>query len=446
MDTLLFTLNLCVLLVVADYAHGTRNVAIGKTASMSSNHREYKWLAQTAVDGNVGNNSMLSDTCFHTTKEYQPWWRVDLHQDYYITSVVVYNRLDCCANQARKIKLTIGKSLDSMSQAGHLDGGFTTTHTFTVDPPLVGRFVQLQLYGITEFFHLCEVEVMAYPSGTYNVATGKTASQSSNFSTLKYHASTAVDGYAGDNRFASDSFFSTTKEYQPWWRVDLHQDYYITSVVVYNRLDCCANRARNIKLTIGKTLDSMSQAGYLDVLFTTPHTFTIDPPLVGRFVQLQLKGITEIFHLCEVEVMAYPSGTYNVAFGKTASQSSNYNTSKYNATTAVDGNVGDNAFASDSCFCTAKEYQPWWRVDLHQNYYITSVVMHYQLDCCGNQARNIKLTIGKSLDSMSQAGYLDGGFTTHTFTIDPPLVGRFVQLQLKGITEFFHLCEVEVMA
>ncbi|XP_052803439.1 fucolectin-2-like isoform X3 [Mya arenaria] len=164
MDTLLFTLNLCVLLVVADYAHGTRNVAIGKTASMSSNHREYKWLAQTAVDGNVGNNSMLSDTCFHTTKEYQPWWRVDLHQDYYITSVVVYNRLDCCANQARKIKLTIGKSLDSMSQAGHLDGGFTTTHTFTVDPPLVGRFVQLQLYGITEFFHLCEVEVMAYPS------------------------------------------------------------------------------------------------------------------------------------------------------------------------------------------------------------------------------------------------------------------------------------------
>ncbi|WAR05526.1 FUCL6-like protein, partial [Mya arenaria] len=262
----------------------------------------------------------------------------------------------------------------------------------------------------------------------------------------KWLAQTAVDGDVGNNSMLSDTCFHTTKEYQPWWRVDLHQDYYITSVVVYNRLDCCENQARNIKLTIGKSLDSMSQTGHLDGEFTTTHTLTVDPPLVGRFVQLQLKGITEFFHLCEVEVMAYPSGTYNVAFGKTASQSSNYNTSKYNATTAVDGNVGDNAFASDSCFCTAKEYQPWWRVDLHRNYYITSVVMHYQLDCCANQARNIKLTIGKSLDSMSQAGYLDGGFTTHTFTIDPPLVGRFVQLQLKGITEFFHLCEVEVMA
>ncbi|XP_052806764.1 uncharacterized protein LOC128236014 isoform X2 [Mya arenaria] len=306
MDTLLFTLNLCVLLVVAVYAHGTRNVAIVKTASMSSNHREDKWLAQTAVDGDVGNNSMLSDTCFHTTKEYQPWWRVDLHQDYYITSVVVYNRLDCCENQARNIKLTIGKSLDSMSQTGHLDGEFTTTHTLTVDPPLVGRFVQLQLKGITEFFHLCEVEVMAYPSGTYNVAFGKTASQSSNYNTSKYNATTAVDGNVGDNAFASDSCFCTAKEYQPWWRVDLHRNYYITSVVMHYQLDCCANQARNIKLTIGKSLDSMSQAGYLDGGFTT-HTFTIDPPLVGRFVQLQLKGITEFFHLCEVEVMAYPS-------------------------------------------------------------------------------------------------------------------------------------------
>ncbi|WAR05926.1 FUCL1-like protein, partial [Mya arenaria] len=201
----------------------TYNVAFGKTASQSSNFNTSKYLAPTAVDGNVGNNAMASGSCFHTTREYQPWWRVDLLQDYYITT-----------ERARNIKLTIGKSLDSMSQAGYLDGGLTTTHTFTVDPPLAGRFVQMQLQGITECFHLCEVEVMAYPSGT---------------------------------------------------------------------------RARNITLTIGKSLDSMSKAGYLDGGLTT-HTFTVDPSLVGRFVQLQLKEITEFFHLCEVEVMAYPSGEY----------------------------------------------------------------------------------------------------------------------------------------
>ncbi|XP_052806582.1 uncharacterized protein LOC128235828 [Mya arenaria] len=57
-----------------------------------------------------------------------------------------------------------------MSKAGYLDGGLTT-HTFTVDPSLVGRFVQLQLKEITEFFHLCEVEVMAYPSVTHSKIT-----------------------------------------------------------------------------------------------------------------------------------------------------------------------------------------------------------------------------------------------------------------------------------
>ncbi|XP_052806584.1 uncharacterized protein LOC128235831 [Mya arenaria] len=312
MDSILFPLKLYFLLVIAVYAQGTRNVAIGKTASQSSNYRKNKWLAPTAIDGIVGNNSWFSGTCFHTTKEYQPWWRVDLQLDYYITSVVIHNRLDCCTNRAGNIKLTIGKSLNSMKQAGYLDGRLTT-HTFTLDPPLVGRFLQLQLIGIERYFHLCEVEVIAYPSGTSNVALGKTASQSSNYGNSYWLASTAVDGNVGNNKISSDSCFHTTKEYQPWWMVDLHQDYYITSVVIHNRLDNCDGRARNIKLTIGKRLDSMYQVGYQDGLLTT-RTFTVDPPLVGRYVQLQLIGVMEFFHLCEVEVMAFPLDIAQIEF------------------------------------------------------------------------------------------------------------------------------------
>ncbi|XP_052806581.1 fucolectin-1-like [Mya arenaria] len=202
MDSLLFQLKLCFLVVVVDDAQGTYNVAFGKTASQSSNYETPLDLAPTAVDGYVGNGRMASRSCFHTKREYQPWWRVDLHQDYYITSVVVFNRMDCCSERTRNIKLTIGKSLDSMSQAGYLDGGLTI-HTFTVDPPLVGRFVQLQLNGITEFLHLCEVEVMAYPSGTRNVALDKTASQSSNYNDPIWLAPTAVDGNIGNNDMAS---------------------------------------------------------------------------------------------------------------------------------------------------------------------------------------------------------------------------------------------------
>ncbi|WAR06016.1 FUCL-like protein [Mya arenaria] len=159
---------------------GTYNVALGKTASQSSNYRTSQRLASTAIDGNVGNNAMASGSCFDTKNDYQPWWRVDLHQDYYITSVVLYNRLDQCC-------------------------------------------------------------------GTYNVALGQTASQSSNYRKSRGLAPTAVDGDVGNNDMASGSCFHTNTEYEPWWRVDLHQDYYITSVVMHNRLDCCVTHSKITK-------------------------------------------------------------------------------------------------------------------------------------------------------------------------------------------------------
>ena len=44
----------------------------------------------------------------------------------------------------------------------------------------------------------------------------------------------------------------TTGEDDPWWRVDLGSSYLVNQVVVYNRVDCCSGRLRNMEIRIGK--------------------------------------------------------------------------------------------------------------------------------------------------------------------------------------------------
>ncbi|KAL4223747.1 hypothetical protein ACF0H5_017213 [Mactra antiquata] len=68
------------------------NVALKKPASMSS--LSVDRVASRAVDGNTNQNFFDGNSCFHTLGEANPWWRVDLGNDYYISNAVLYNRMD----------------------------------------------------------------------------------------------------------------------------------------------------------------------------------------------------------------------------------------------------------------------------------------------------------------------------------------------------------------
>ena len=41
----------------------------------------------------------------------------------------------------------------------------------------------------------------------------------------------------------------------PWWIVDLQNDFYVTSVVITNRRDCCSERLRNFEVKISIVLN-----------------------------------------------------------------------------------------------------------------------------------------------------------------------------------------------
>ena len=72
----------------------------------------------------------------------------------------------------------------------------------------------------------------------------------------------------------------------------------------------------------------------------------------------------------------------NVAYQKTASQSSTYS-SLTPASKAVDNNL-DSDYYAYSCAVTLPDSQgSWWQVDLHQSYDIYSVVITNRGDCCG---------------------------------------------------------------
>ena len=72
-------------------------MALGKPATQSSQSSFIHFgEASRAVDGN--RNQMLSaGSCSHTlTSAADSWWMVDLLGVYNISSMTIYNRIDCC--------------------------------------------------------------------------------------------------------------------------------------------------------------------------------------------------------------------------------------------------------------------------------------------------------------------------------------------------------------
>jgi hypothetical protein len=61
-------------------------VALNKTAGQSSLYQSR--TADLGIDGNL---SQGPTTCFHTEKDYQPWWLVDLHEVYMLHHIEIHD-------------------------------------------------------------------------------------------------------------------------------------------------------------------------------------------------------------------------------------------------------------------------------------------------------------------------------------------------------------------
>ncbi|MDD5389950.1 MAG: discoidin domain-containing protein [Gallionellaceae bacterium] len=143
---------------------GETNLARGKPASQSSRSQ---WSRpddpQRAVDGVINGGYG-----FHTNKEVNPWWQVDLGAPYRVTEVRIYNRLDSGKERARTVQLMLSDDGHSWRTVYRHDGslfggkdGKPLIVDLNGDP---ARHVRLQL-NETTWFHLDEVEVLGSDAG-----------------------------------------------------------------------------------------------------------------------------------------------------------------------------------------------------------------------------------------------------------------------------------------
>jgi hypothetical protein len=120
---------------------------------------------------------------FHTSRERDPWWQVDLGKSVRLDRVVIYNRCDGnVEDRAARLKVLLSDDGNGWNELYQHDG--TSFLGRTDGKPLIvaangagGRYVRVQLPE-TDYLHLDEVEV--YTAGSdENAALHKPADQSS---------------------------------------------------------------------------------------------------------------------------------------------------------------------------------------------------------------------------------------------------------------------------
>lgn len=121
---------------------------------------------------------------FHTEKEQDPWWQIDLGDTVALSGVVIYNRCNDkdMEKRADRIRVLLSEDGKSWTQEYEHKGPSFFGHSDQkpLKVPLAGktaRYVRLQI-PVYDYFHLDEVEV--YEKGnSKNIAVGKPAEQSS---------------------------------------------------------------------------------------------------------------------------------------------------------------------------------------------------------------------------------------------------------------------------
>ena len=218
---------------------------------------------------------------------------------------------------------------------------------------------------------------------SYNVAVGKTATQSSTWSSEFVNeggaASNAVDG--NTNGTFDGGSVSHTSGWQEndslgliWWKVDLGQSFIIDMIKVYNRIDCCKSRLAGFELTILRA----GTVVWIHKDLSTgdpPDISTLDVPyIMGDEVKIT-QTTTEVLNLAEVEV--YGEDLYNVAFGNNATQSYTGTWEGINgwAHHAVDGNTEDRLYSQGSVTLapnlnSSLDEVSWWKVELVRSFTI----------------------------------------------------------------------------
>src|SRR5579872_7351154 len=249
---------------------GLLNLAVNRPAEQSSTYEPGFSDASKAVNGNT-DGSFWDGSVSHTNQDTNAWWQVDLGASATVSSIVVWNRTDCCGDRLSDYWLFVSDtpfaSTDTPATLQSRAGTWSSHQTVQPNPSTSitvpsaqGRYVRVQLSG-TNYLSLAEVQVFGTltsaqspPAGAppQNLAQGQPATQSSTYEPGITDASRAVDGNT-DGNFADHSVSHTNQDANAWWQVDLGASATVSSIVVWNRTDCCGNRLSDYWVFVSNT-------------------------------------------------------------------------------------------------------------------------------------------------------------------------------------------------
>ncbi|KAL6462423.1 hypothetical protein MHYP_G00288450 [Metynnis hypsauchen] len=302
-------------------------------------------------------------------------------------------------------------------------------------------------------FYLLGVFTVAFTDASFkakNLALYGKATQSSlvnNTYAAFSHAYNGIDGNTESN-YNRGSCTATEAQQNPWWRVDLLGDYTVTSVTIYNRGDCCAERINGAEIRIGNSLvnngNNNTRAGVISSIPAGKSSTLNLKGFSGRYVNVIIPGNNRILTLCEVEVYGYPTPDgQNIALKGTAAQSSLYD--RGFPSNAIDGNR-DGVYSHGSCSHTEKNLSPWWRLDLLKQHKVFDINVINRQDYGPDRLNGAEIRIGNSLNNNNQrCGVISTKNKVPTFTFKcNGMEGRYISIVIPGRWEYLTLCEVEV--
>lgn len=163
------------------------------------------------------------------------------------------------------------------------------------------------------------VSVSGSDNSTGDTALGRQADQSGYYDIVNHPATLAIDSDTNGD-FGHGSVAHTNNDYQPWWQVDLGAQVPISSIVLWNRTDCCGYRVSNFYVLASSAplprdlMSGVNQVCGTSVSFGTscpgaqfqnpsPNPYsTFNMNVTARYVRLQLGGCCEPINFAEMQV------------------------------------------------------------------------------------------------------------------------------------------------
>ena len=108
---------------------------------------------------NLAVNGRVDGECSQTNYEEDPWWRVDLQDEYHIMAVGISN---CCNNIMETVDVRVGndENRELNKICGRVDGIKDEDDRILLCPSdLSGRYVHLGVRGRNKSLSICEVRV-----------------------------------------------------------------------------------------------------------------------------------------------------------------------------------------------------------------------------------------------------------------------------------------------